>query len=516
VRGFWLSLLLICLTPSFLLAQDNAFSESPTPPNFFAQQFYLTPDQRLQNRTTEVRGFVFVDSPNPRLNSKYAIVTDFAPEALKTRVVPGINTPQDAQKWIDANLQIGEFQSVDIKKLPLPTSTGETQTYYWVGQKGFSSLEDAQAQIALTKAVVESQGLDFTATVKQAQVAFVSAEPIDAIEIKTPAQFQKEEELALKFFDQLDIGNEIFGPFQGTPSGEKITWQSFGETSWRLTNLENPDYKAQVGFWTNRIVLKGIKFPLNTIDPFVEATASLDSTGTDFKSNLQTFAGIEWRPLARNTWLTNFRPGGMPLLDFVKSYRFVLQYGDRRNIKDEIEGSKDWDLQGGVTIFYEWGIDLPPANEGAPSSLQDYVRRVIWGEYFGSYLYNKTNFSSENKFDAFIANSSILLGVRLPGIPLPQNPLLDKFVLMPYLRFEHVNNSDLGSFFQNRYVMAAGARWMPFNNYRFKENEWLYKTKIFAEYVGVRNPLYPKKEPLPTEAEDYDLRFGVNISSRRF
>jgi hypothetical protein len=328
------------------------------------------------------------------------------------------------------------------------------------------------------------------------------------------AQFEKEEDLVLRYLDHMDIGNEIYGPLNGTPVGEKIIWQSFGETTWRDTNLEDEQYMQQVGFWTNRIVMKGIKAPFNTIDPYVEATIALDSSGVDFKNNGIFSVGLEWRVFARNAWLMNTRFWSLPLLAFVRNYRFYIEYQDRKNMLDEIVGGKAHDWKGGIGIFYEWGIDPPPISEGPPSTIPDYIRRYVWGEYFGNYYFTHTNFNAEDDVNAFIFNSSIILGIRLPGIPLPPNPINDKFVLMPYMRFEHVNNSEFSFPFENRYFVAAGIRWMPFNNYRYKDNEWLAKTKIFFEYIGV-GKVHTWKNPDEVMPIDYDLRVGVNISSKR-
>jgi hypothetical protein len=141
----------------------------------------------------------------------------------------------------------------------------------------------------------------------------------------------------------------------------------------------------------------------------------------------------------------------------------------------------------------------------------------VWGEYYGDYHWETTNYSSENKFNAFIANSSIMLGFRLPGIPLPQNPINDQFVVMPYMRFEHVNNSDFSFPYQNQFFVAAGARWMPFRTYAFKENEWLAKTKIFIEWVGVGGVYNVKQgDNDSTGPIQHDLRVGLNFSSRRY
>jgi hypothetical protein len=178
----------------------------------------------------------------------------------------------------------------------------------------------------------------------------------------------------------MGIGEKMFGVFQGVPCGENITWQSFGETSWRMTNLAANHFDTQVGYWTNRLVFKGIRFPLHTIDPFIESTISMDSTSNPGANNLQLYAGLEWRPLARNAWLYNFRPfGDIPILEWMRNYRFYIKYGDQKNIKAEIENAKDYDLIWGVSIFYEWGTELPPLDETSPSS-----SRIISVSMFGA------------------------------------------------------------------------------------------------------------------------------------
>lgn len=511
-------ILLFCVA-QLSYAQEKPASQASSSPNPFTEQFYLQSDQRLQFQTSEVAGLVFVETPiSQRRSARYAVVTNFGKNAIKTQAIPGLFTLQDVQKWVKKNLEIATFEGVEIKKVALPASLekGKPKILYWVGQKGFESAESAQAEIALNKAVVEAQGGNFTAMVKEAETAFLVAEAEEPLEIKTPEQYQKEEELMLKFLDHLDIGNELFGPLQGSPTGERIVWQSFGETTWRQTNLDNNNFSDQVGFWTNRVIFKGIAAPFSTVDPFVEATGSMESDGTDFNDKLELIAGIEWRPFARNVLVYNFKPWGLTLFEFVRSYRFYLQYLKRVNLKDEITGSRNHDLEAGVGIFYEFGVDKALVNEAKPDNFAEYLRRYVWGEYFGNYFYTKTDFSSELKFDAFIFNSSIILGFKTPGIPLPANPITDEFVLMPYLRFDHVNNTEFSFPFQNRYFLVAGVRWMPFNNYRFKENEWLYKTKIFFEYVGVGAAQNLKQDDEAPNVVDHDLRFGFAFSQRRF
>lgn len=521
VRKIFFLFSLSFFLPSFLLAREPAKPPAVSQPNLFAEEFYLRPAEQIRLGLEDLRGFLFVPSPNREKNTRYAIVTDFAGDTFKAQLVPGLVDKETAAKWVAENLETAEFEGVQIRRLFIPENSpaaaGEKtgKWFYWIGHKSFEAAEQAQAQIALVQSVVASQGGNFSEMIKQAET-YLGPEERPAVEIKTPAQYKREEEVILKLLDQLDIGNELFGPLQGVPSGEPITWQSFGETTTRKTNLSRPDYSSQVGFWTNRIVFKGIKAPSGTVDPFVEATAALESNGLDFASHLDLVAGFEWRPFGRNVWLYNFRPWSLPLLEWVRNLRIYVEYVNRKNLKDEILGSKDYDLLAGGQIFYEFGVEPPPLGEATPSSFTDYLRRCVWGEYFGNYFYDQTGFSTEKYYAAAILNSSIILGLKTPGLPLPRNPITDELVLMPYLRLEHVNNSEFSFFYQNYYFLGAGVRWMPFGNYRFKENEWLEKTKIFVEYDGIGGVHYFKtNESVPNDI-NHDFRVGVSFSQKRF
>ncbi|MDP3920908.1 MAG: hypothetical protein Q8R76_08905 [Candidatus Omnitrophota bacterium] len=497
-------------------AKRKAPAKAEGPKNLFAEHFFMGPDQKLAYQTTELSGFVLVPETELGSGSRYSIVTDFGENVLRTRPLPNAKDVREIRKWFDEVMESGTFEGAEIRRLKLAGADGTEHYLYYVGHRGYLSEDKARGEIIMIKAVVEASGGDFKKMVEEAQNYIRIQIEADLPPQKTQAQFEKEEQLFLKYIDQLDIGNKLYGPFYGIPSGEPLVWQSFGETTWRQTNLDAENFADQVGFWTNRLVFKGIRFPLSTVDPFVEATAALESNGVDAASHLDLSAGLEWRPFQYNTFFYNFRPWGLPLLEWVKNYRAYVQYFNRKNLKGEIIGSRDYDLRAGVQIFYEWGVDLPPVSEKSPDSVPEFVRRYVWGEYFGDYRFEMTNFSSLNNFDAFIWNSSVILGFKLPGIPLPPNPFNDELVLMPYLHAEHVNNSEFSFPFQNRYFLGAGVRWMPFMSYRFKENEWLSKTKLFVEYVGVGGVQNAKQDGEAPFATNWDLRFGMSFSQRRF
>jgi len=484
-------------------------------PNLFAKTFFASPSKKSESIATDVQGFTIVQIPSRKMDAEFAVITDFGGEVVKTRYLPGLKTMDDVNDYIQNNLETSDEGGVEIRKMTLPTGG---VTLYWVGDKAFANVEDAKSLIAHTRQKVAEIGGNFDEMVSEAQ------EPIK-IEDEYVTQFdrsyisnqKKEEDLFLKWADQLDLGEHLWGPLQGEPAGEPITWQSFGETSWRKTNLENNNYNSQVGYWANRIVFRGIRFPLNTLDPFVESVVSMEAVSEDFKSKADFWVGVEWRPLARNHWLANYRPfGNIKLLEWVRNYRFFVAYGDRKNIKDEIE-AQDHDLRAGVQLFYEFGVELPDLNQPAPENFTEYLQEFVWGEYFADYHWAKTDFGVIKDSHAFTLGNSLMLGVKLPGIPLPENPINDEIVLMPYFRFENSLNNKYNFHFQNRYFLSVGVRWMPFRTWRHKENEWLSKVKVFGEWLAIGKVQHTNQDA--TETGPFvrnDLRFGVSFASRRY
>jgi len=503
-------------TPDAQLAPvANAQAEIKPAVNLFAEHFFTPPSQKLDYKLNEVRGFSVLKSHSREQDAEFSIVTDFGGGAVKSRYLSGLKDMKTIDDHIKKNLKTATFEGVEVRQLAIPNAKSGVTEFYWIGDRAFASSQEAMTAIVSLKTQVESQGGNFAEAVRAAPVYVPEVEK--PVEVKTPAQFKKEEELILKFTDQMGIGEKMFGVLQGTPCGTAITWQSFGETSWRKTNLAAKGFDTQVGFWTNRLVFSGIRFPLDNIAPFVEETVSLQSDSADYASNLQLWAGLEWRPLARNPWFENFQPfGGIPILEWMRNYRFYIKYGNQYPIKDQIAGIHGSDLVWGIQCYYEWGTELPALGENKPEKFTDYLRQYVWGEYFGNYYVSKTNFSSEKSFNAFIANSTVTLGIKLPGIPIPHNYINDQIILMPYMRFEHVNNSEFSFFYQNQYFIAAGVRWMPFMAYKWKENEWLSKTAVFGEWDGIGGTQWVKQDGKPPLIPNYDLRFGVKFSSRRF
>ncbi len=506
-------------------AQPTAPSSSSPPApqepeiNFLLRdQFFFSPDLKLKFNTYETDGFLFLKESRSDLNSEYSIITGFDNNLLETQALKDVKTVEEAKALIKRSAKLTTYMDVSIKTLSLPLPDGAVSEQFWVGQKSFPSMEKAKASIVAMKTAIETNGGNFDRALALID-EFAPAEPKEKTPEEIKADFKREEDFAIKVMDWLDVGEKLYGPFHArlSPYGEPILWQSFGETSFRFSNLEKDEYYSQVFYWTNRLVLKGIWGPWGTtFDPFVEATPALESNGIDYKSNLQLTAGIEWYPLIRSAALQNFRLGGIPLSNFIRNYRIFAQYMLRENLKNEITGSKSHDFRTGIDIFYEWGLDLELLGQKPyKRRFIDYVHDYVWGEYFGTYHYEHTNFSGIRAYDSFLMNSSLILGLDWPSIPLPANPVNDHLYVMPYMRFEHVSNANHPLHYQNQYFVAAGVRMMPFRSFQFSNNEWLFKTKLFFEYVGVGGIAWPSANT-PPDTPDRDLRFGVAFSYKRF
>lgn len=512
---FFLLVLPVCLG-----AAQEAVPSPESADFLFRDQFYLSPSHQARAKIVPSGGiFLIEQTSTPEWNSKVAVVTDFAPggKGLRTQALKDIQSVDQAREWIEANKKELSFEGVPIIQLNFPLPGEGTKEKFFVGNRAFNSFDEASAQVAMIQSLTEAQGGNFETARQQAE-KFVPEEesPLPGVGKKEyQAQFEKEEEIALRWADQIDLGEKLWGPFHGDPQGEPLLYQSFGESSWRSTNLTKNDFRSVLGFWTNRIVFRGIRFPVMTIDPYVELTVAPEATGNDGANQIDLVAGIEWRPFGRTAFLENTRPGGFEALKFIRNYRFYMAYYNRRNLKDEIAGIRDFDFRAGFDIFYEWGIELPPIDQAPNTGFSGLIHDYFWGEYFGNYAWRDTNFASSENFDAWILDTSLTLGLKTPPIPFAQNSLIPSRVLMPYIRFALIENERIPNLAENRYSVIAGIRWMPFRDYRFANNEWLFKMKIFGEYLAIGKVQQMKTDHSAPDPDE-DWRIGFAWSLRRF
>jgi hypothetical protein len=506
-------------TGFFLLSLGTVFAVSSQEPSvnyLFRDSFYVPASLKLKYDIQEIAGFLLERDPKRGWNSQWSVVTGFQDPVLESRTLKNIRTASEAKTFLERNMRKIFFERVPIKELPLISKAGEPAPRFWVGQRAFPSLEEAQAEIAKAKSAIETGGGNFDRALELVTEFFPEETAPTQEEIQ--ARYKMEEKIALEVLDWLQAGEKLYGPLTGVPQGEPILWQSFGDTSFRWTNLDRGGFNDQVGFWTNRMVFKGLRFlGEQTVDPYVEVTTALESQGANFTKHLDLVGGLEYRPLGRAAFLDNFNFDGIHVLRFARNYRWFIQYMERKNLTDEIAGSRDTDLWIGTDVFYEWGLDLTSGTrEGRRRRWSEWIQDYVWGEYYGSYRYERTDFSTIDSFNSWILNSSAVFGLKWPSLDLPSNPINDELTIMPYVRLEHVTNNRRPKLsHQNRFFVSGGIRWMPFRSYQFANNEWLFKTKFFAEYVGIGGVHHPGPSK-PADVPNRDWRVGASVSFKRY
>ncbi len=476
----------------------------------FRDRFYVPEALKTKYDLYDYRDFVLQETDNENWRSNVGIVTQYDAKLIQSKLLKGVGTIDEAQSYIDSHLKVHPYRGIDIPEIIFDLGDGKTASRYWVGQKGFKTLEDAQRALDGFALEVEKKKIKFNLFVddlKENGIPF--EEPEEVILAEDEEQYgagytNLEETVAMYLWEKADVER-----FSGKASDEPwFLWQSVYETTWRSTNYSTGGFNDLVGYFSNRIRVRGLKMPYgSSVDPFLEGTVTFSSDGRDFDNTFQGVFGLEYR-LFRGMkgfdkyWFTSW----------IRNIRAHVDYWNRYATKDPITGSADYDLRAGVDVFKEWGIDIP--EEGKPD--------LWWGEYFGQYEFRKTNFSfhaNNNEYDAFLANTRVLLGIKFPTFAVPDNPINDHVTIMPYMGWEWINNNHIADFFENRYSVFAGVRWMPFRNKRHERREWLYKTKFFFEYYGIGSVQNTKRDPDPTDpaySVNNDFRFGVNISSNRF
>ena len=184
--------------PAIQMAVQPAAQVKPVV-NLFAEQFFAPASQKLDHKMNEVRGFPILKTHSREQDAEFSIVTDFGGGAVKSRHLSGLKDLKAIDAYIKQNLKTANFEGVEIRQLPIPNAKSQAADFFWVGERAFSSAEEAMTAIIASKTNVELQGGNFAESVRAAPVYIPEAEK--PIEVKTPAQFQKEEELILKFTD---------------------------------------------------------------------------------------------------------------------------------------------------------------------------------------------------------------------------------------------------------------------------------------------------------------------------
>ncbi len=485
--------------------EPKAETAVPVPPpiNQFQNAFYVPHELRLKYATYDCADFIVTQQREDSWNSLFSVVTGYNDGVLETRILKDIQTIDEAREYFEKYTKPITDEGVTINEVTLVNKNQKLSSLYFVGHLAFSNLEEAQAAIDQVKKEIQAAGGNFSASVqdaKQYAASYTGVEHEAALEAEPviiKPNFQQEEDIFFGAYDGINP-RRFWGKY---PEEDWYLYQSVGESTYRNTNLDSRSFNAQVGFFNNRIVIRGLKFLGSSIDPYIEATVRGETNGRAFASTVDFAAGIEYRPFRLNKKLAE-----SVWTDWIRNFRTYVVYERREPIKDIILFSRDHDVEAGFDFFKEWGIDMP--KEGNPDTW-------LWGELFMNNRFRKTDFSTDDDFDAFIFNNAGKIGFKWPRIPLPKNPINDELVFMPYCMFDQVANSGHSFFFENRYFIGAGMRIMPFRSYRFLNSQWLFRLKIFGEYIAYGGAQYTKAEP-PSSVPDRDYRVGVNISLNRF
>jgi hypothetical protein len=511
ILGFTLFLVIGALSlPAYTQSEKIDSDKIDAALILFRDIFYVNDDAKFKYNLFEYRDFVLQESYNEAWNSNVAVVTRFESNLLQSKLLKNVANMEEAEGYIDAHIKLHPYNGIEIPELQFELPNGEVVSRYWVGQKSFGTMDEAKEALSDFAKNIKKQGVSFKVFVTELQengVPFEEPEEIILTEDEDISGGPRnlEEEVMMYLWEKADLEQ-----FSGkSPDEPWFIWQSVFESTWRSTNFSYGGFNDLVGFFSNRVTVRGVKMPFgSSIDPLIEGIITFSSDGREFDNNFIGRFGAEYRPFRGIKWLDKYW-----WTSWIKNLRGHIDYANRFATKDPITGSPDHDWRAGVDVFKEWGINIP--EEGKPD--------FWWGEYFGEYDFRKTNFSylgENNGYNTFLANTRLLLGIKYPTIPLPANPINNNFTVMPYMGWEWINNNHLGkAFFENRYFFLAGVRWMPFRDKRHERREWLYKTKIFFEYAGIGHVQYTKAGPPeddPAFDVNNDFRFGVNISSNRF
>lgn len=470
----------------------------------FREAFYLPHELRLKYPTYDCLDFILTQQEEKDWNSFFSVITGFDKSILQTRILKDIQTVDEAREYFEKYRKEIKFGGVVISEVTLVNREGKLYKLYWVGQRAFSKLNEAKNAIKSVKKAIEAQGLDFGTSVQAAKKyaeGFTGAEKEAAVEepcVVIKPDWLEQEEGFFTAYDGLNL-RSIWGKY---PDEDWFLYQSIGEATYRQTNLDDRGFNTfPVGFFFNRLLFRGLKFAGSSIDPYIEHDLRFEANDLNFNNTIDFAAGLEYRPFRKNKWLES-----SPWTAWIMNFRTFVEYIRREPVKDIILFSRDHEVKAGVDYFKEWGIDMPKEGD------QD---TWLWGELFIDWHFEKTNFSVDDDFDAFIFNDAAKIGIKWPRIPLPKNSINDELVIMPYILYDRVANSGHSSFFQNRFFLGGGVRLMPFRSYRLMNSQWLFRTKIFFEYEGIGAAQYTKADP-PSRVPDRDYRVGVNFSLNRF
>ena len=227
-----------------------------------------------------------------------------------------------------------------------------------------------------------------------------------------------------------------------------------------------------------------------SVDLYIKMNPSLSSTTNAWESKLVYGVGIEQMPLK------NFRIFQNNIaLNWIHSLRWYMEFLNLRPLKANYS-NPTYDRAVGLGLYKEYNF---LGNEAQPASFSKY----FWGEAWGDFSYHTTNFSSAQEKTL---GGSVNLKLGMYWFKS------SKINLMPYA-FVDASINENQKFWESRAQVGGGLRLTPFRSERFKEFEWLYNIRLFAEYHD--NVQYFKDDK-DNKTPNYDLRIGIGYSLNRY
>jgi len=260
---------------------------------------------------------------------------------------------------------------------------------------------------------------------------------------------------------------------KGVHIGKDFAFLTFGDWSYRQTNIFQEDYNYTGGWSYARLAWRNKVVPLGIYVLGVIVNSNSDKT---WENNYVFGVGIE-----KYVFEDIDSVSGFP-----KNIRYYFEYLRIGYTKEKIA---DWvpsyDIRFGIDVYKDYGIG------------SDKINRLFWAEIWGNLGWQKTNFYIENY-------NSIVVGLNVKaGLRLPRN---SPFALMPYGVADISWVGRHNFFWQNRGLFGIGLRIMPFAK---AQSELLNRLKIFAEYFFTVQ--YIKDKPV-VDIPGYDFRVGVIYS----
>ena len=96
-----------------------------------------------------------------------ALVTHFEPRLVQSKLLKNVNSLEEAESYIDSKMKLHSYRGLEIPELSFELLNGKKKSYFWVGQKSYSSLSKAKSAMDVFAKKLVKQGVNFDSFVKE-------------------------------------------------------------------------------------------------------------------------------------------------------------------------------------------------------------------------------------------------------------------------------------------------------------------------------------------------------------